>query len=130
MEDIVKWQGVVENIKDPEALGQVQVRIIGIHSENVQEIPTEKLPWAAIELAAGMANLFSGPKHGDWVTGYYKKSPSGLIETQRPIVSGVISGIRSVEVRQPTNSNVIIKTVNDRLKLENSNCLDIISSIN
>jgi len=121
MEDIVKWQGVVENIKDPEALGQVQVRIIGIHSENVQEIPTEKLPWAAIELAAGMANLFSGPKHGDWVTGYYKKSPSGLIETQRPIVSGVISGIRSVEVRQPTNSNVIIKTVNDRLKLENSN---------
>ena len=121
MEDIVKWQGVVENIKDPEALGQVQVRIIGIHSENVQEIPTEKLPWAAIELAAGMANLFSGPKCGDWVTGYYKKSPSGLIETQRPIVSGVISGIRSVEVRQPTNSNVIIKTVNDRLNLENSN---------
>lgn len=122
MEDIVTWQGVVEDIKDPLATGHVRVRVIGTHSENVQEVPTDKLPWAMVEVAAGMAHLFSGPKNGDWVTGYYRKNKAGVIDTERPIVSGVIiSGIRSAEIRQPTNSNVIIKTVNDRLNLESRN---------
>jgi len=122
MEDIVTFQGVVEDIKDPLGTGHVRVRVIGTHSENVQEVPTDKLPWAVVEVAAGMAHLFSGPKHGDWVTGYYVKNKAGVIDTQRPIVSGVtISGIRSAEIRQPTNSNVIIKTVNGRLRLESEN---------
>jgi len=122
MEDIVTFQGVVEDIKDPLGTGHVRVRVIGTHSENVQEIPTDKLPWAMVEVAAGMAHLFSGPKNGDWVTGYYRKNKAGVIDTERPIVSSVIvSGIRSVEIRQPTNSNAIIKAVNGRLNLENRN---------
>ena len=38
--------GVVTNNNDPRALGRVQVRIHGIHSESPVDVPFEDLPWA------------------------------------------------------------------------------------
>ena len=40
------WMGVVEDNNDPEQLGRVRVRCIGIHTEDREELPTEDLPWA------------------------------------------------------------------------------------
>lgn len=45
--DQTRWFiGVVIDINDPYALGRVKVRIFGIHSENVNDIPDKDLPWA------------------------------------------------------------------------------------
>lgn len=45
--DELRWfVGNVININDPLQLGRVQVRIFGIHSENLIDIPQSELPWA------------------------------------------------------------------------------------
>lgn len=38
--------GNVVSINDPQQLGRIRVRIHGIHSNNKQDIPDDKLPWA------------------------------------------------------------------------------------
>ncbi len=40
------WFGVCISDQDPEMLGRIQVRIYGIHSKNVVDVPTAVLPWA------------------------------------------------------------------------------------
>jgi len=40
--------GIVEDRQDPKEMGRVKVRMIGLHSENKNEIPTESLPWAQV----------------------------------------------------------------------------------
>ena len=45
--DQTRWFiGIVTDINDPYGLGRVKVRIFGIHSENVNDIPDKDLPWA------------------------------------------------------------------------------------
>ncbi len=47
--DEVRWFiGVATNNLDPLRLGRVQVRIFGIHSRNVSDIPNNALPWATV----------------------------------------------------------------------------------
>ena len=40
------YQGVVEDRNDPDQLGRVRVRFVGVHTEDKQKIATEDLPWA------------------------------------------------------------------------------------
>ena len=40
------FQGVVEDRLDPRKLGRVRVRILGLHTEEKDKIPTSDLPWA------------------------------------------------------------------------------------
>ena len=40
--------GIVEDINDPHELGRVRVRVFGLHSHNITDIPTEDLPWASV----------------------------------------------------------------------------------
>ena len=40
--------GVVESRDDPAELGRVQVRCLGYHTENLDDIPTKDLPWAHV----------------------------------------------------------------------------------
>jgi hypothetical protein len=55
--------------------------------------------------------LFSGPREGDWVTGYFING-----DRQHPIVTGVSNGLRGADVRVPNpNANVIRRAVNTRL---------------
>lgn len=76
------WIGVVEDRNDPEKLGRVRVRILGVHSEKRIEdnntgegIPTAKLPWAMplqpITSAAmnGIGVSPTGLLEGTWVVG-------------------------------------------------------------
>ena len=44
--DFVWWQGVVEDKIDPLMLGRCRVRILGYHTDDLNEIPTDCLPWA------------------------------------------------------------------------------------
>jgi len=41
------WYGVVEDVNDPAKLGRAKVRIFGHHTDNLAELPTKDLPWAA-----------------------------------------------------------------------------------
>ena len=45
-DNFVWWMGVIENVNDPLKLGRSQVRMFGWHTENIQDIPSEDLPWA------------------------------------------------------------------------------------
>lgn len=40
------YRGVVEDNLDPLQSGRVRLRIIGIHSDNSSQVPTDTLPWA------------------------------------------------------------------------------------
>ncbi|AYP28396.1 baseplate hub subunit and tail lysozyme [Serratia phage vB_SmaA_3M] len=42
------WQGVVEDVNDPDQNGRVAVRIFGVHTTDTSLLPTDMLPWAKI----------------------------------------------------------------------------------
>jgi len=47
--DQTRWFiGIVKSINDPQKLGRIQVRIKGVHSDSLIEIPDADLPWAQV----------------------------------------------------------------------------------
>lgn len=109
-----KWVGVVEDRKDPAGTGRLKVRIVGIHPQNTYNLPTEKLPWAQTEGGSSSSHFFSGPREGEWVTGYFINGDSAY-----PVVTGVTNGIRSQTFRVPNpNANVIRNAVNNKLNAD------------
>lgn len=47
--DQTRWfVGTVKSINDPLELGRVKVRIFGVHSDNVADVPDGDLPWAQV----------------------------------------------------------------------------------
>ena len=40
------YTGIVENRQDPLQLGRCQVRIVGKHTHDKTQLPTEQLPWS------------------------------------------------------------------------------------
>ncbi|MDP7365919.1 MAG: hypothetical protein QGH83_01460 [Candidatus Pacebacteria bacterium] len=91
----VWWHGVVEDRKDPLFLGRCRVRILGWHTENKTELPTDMLPWAqalmpitsASQVGVGQAPV--GPVEGTWVMGYYRDGELA----QEPVMVGTLHGI-------------------------------------
>ena len=84
------WVGVVENRMDPLQLGRCQVRIFGHHTENKQLLPTEDLPWAQASLPTNSSQIFSAPKEGEYVTGFFADGEAA----QTPIMTGVLPGLK------------------------------------
>jgi hypothetical protein len=82
------WFGVVENRKDPMNLGRCQVRIFGVHTENLSLIPSEDLPWA-MPVHAINSPAFSTPKEGDYVFGFFIDGKFA----QSPMMLGIVPGI-------------------------------------
>lgn len=91
--------GVVEErCSDPFKTGRCKVRVLGVHTENRQELPTDDLPWAYPVTSVNSAS-FSG----------VGTSPTGLIEgswvvvvfgdefKQQPIILGSLPGIPTTE---------------------------------
>jgi len=109
--NFILWNGVVEDRQDPLKMGRVRVRIVGYHTSEVSQLPTSYLPWAQVNFSIGLANLFSGPKEGNWVTGYFQDGESA----QHPIVTGIAPAIRGSSLRQPTASNGVLKLLAERL---------------
>lgn len=88
----VWWVGVVEDRNDPAMLGRVKVRCFGWHSEDLQEIPTAKLPWATIMLPVNRDAHFA-PKEGEFVCGFFMDGEYA----QNPVVMGILPGINNKE---------------------------------
>lgn len=91
----VWWQGVVEDRHDPLYLGRCRVRILGWHTSNRVEMPTESLPWSypiqPITSAAqtGVGTSPTGPVEGTWVVGFFRDGEYG----QEPVFFGTLGGI-------------------------------------
>lgn len=101
----VWWTGVVENSDDPLKLGSVQVRIIGLHSEDKSKVPTSELPWAQVTNSPNTSFTTSVPRPGDWVFGFFQDGDYAQI----PVVIGVFPGIESVQSATVYSDTVIRK---------------------
>ena len=103
----VWWHGVVEDRKDPLMIGRCRVRILGWHTTDKAELPTNMLPWAypimpitsASQTNAGDAPI--GPVEGTWVMGYYRDGELG----QEPVMIGTMPGIPSDFAKENTGFN-------------------------
>ena len=116
------WIGVVEDNNDPEKLGRVRVRCLGLHTENKNELPTEDLPWATpmMPLTSGSISQIgqapTGLQNGSWVVGFFRDNE----DCQDPVVMGSFygypmerpntdlgfcdaSGIHPIEIEEPAN---------------------------
>ena len=70
--------GVVEDRQDPQKLGRVRVRVIGLHTHNKEDLPTADLPWSMVALSptdAGISGLGQSPSflpEGTHVIGFFR----------------------------------------------------------
>ena len=83
--------GDVEDINDPLEMGRVRVRIHGIHSDNIQDIPKEGLPWAqvCVPITEGGVNELGnilGIQVGARAFGMFLDGPN----SQMPMVMGTL----------------------------------------
>ena len=99
LDGFVWFTGVVENRNDPAQLGRVQVRCLGFHTENLNDIPTEDLPWAHVmhpvtdPSMQGMGNTPSFLTEGSWVIGFFRDAN----ERQQPLIIGSLPGVPQSE---------------------------------
>ena len=90
------YTGVVENRQDPLRLGRCQVRIVGLHTHDKTQLPTEHLPWAhpvqPVTSAAmnGIGYTPIGPVEGTTVIIMFADEAQ-----QYPIMLGTVGGIPS-----------------------------------
>lgn len=89
----VTFTGVVEGRDDPAKMGRLRVRIIGLHTDDTNIVPTEELPWAQVVAPINGSRNFSLPKDGEWVTGFFQDG----YNSQMPVVTGVYIGMQSEE---------------------------------
>lgn len=90
------FYGIVEDRNDPLTVGRCRVRVIGVHSFNKNEIPTEALPWAELNTSA---NSITVPKENEWVTVTFRDG-----NTDYPVMLGIIPGIPLVQQNYPQGS--------------------------
>jgi len=94
LNNFIWWFGVVENRIDPLELGRCQIRCFGWHTEDINQIPIDKLPWAHPILPYG-ANAVQPPAEGTMVFGFFADGEEG----HYPIILGSVPGIPA-EIRQ------------------------------
>lgn len=88
-DNFIWWLGVVEDRKDPLNLGRCKVRIFGSHTDNLNEIPTDDLPWAQTIVPANSSLTTGTPQEGDYVFGFFFDG----LNSQSPCIIGVFPGI-------------------------------------
>ena len=94
LDGFIWFTGVVEDRNDPDSLGRVRVRCLGFHTENLEDIPTNDLPWATVmhpvtdPSMQGLGNSPSFLVEGSWVIGFF----SDAKEKQQPIFMGSLPG--------------------------------------
>ena len=94
-EQFIWFMGVVEDRNDPLQLGRVRVRIFDQHTGDIDQLPTDHLPWAqpmqSITSAAisGVGTSPTGLVEGSWVVGFFMDGS----DRQRPLVMGSLGGI-------------------------------------
>ncbi len=89
------WRGVVENVQDPKEIGRLQVRIYGYHPEELDKLPTEKLPWAHVSNGiqssslSGLGHSPTGIVKGTTVWGFFEDGENAEV----PVIAGTCPGI-------------------------------------
>ena len=92
--DIFHYGVVEQRDTDPLRLGRCKVRIIGIHTEDLEELPTDDLPWAYPMGNFGSASMSGigfapvGPVEGTIVIIFFRD-----VYKQHPIIMGTLGGI-------------------------------------
>lgn len=79
--------GRIVNIFDPEKLGRVKIRIFGRHSFDINELPTEHLPWSNVSGGFSASRTF---EIGDIVYGYFEDR-----DGQKPFILSKIESIKT-----------------------------------
>ena len=105
-EGFIWWHGVVENRKDPLFIGRCKVRILGWHTHDKEDMPTETLPWAyplmpltsASQTEVGYSP--TGPVEGTWILGFFRDGLAG----QEPVMLGTMGGIPEGRTLQETQN--------------------------
>ena len=88
------FNGVVEDRQDPQKLGRLRVRCVGIHTDNKDDLPTADLPWSQLIhpiTSSGISGLGHSPGfivEGTWVFGYFRDGYA----MQEPMVIGTLPG--------------------------------------
>ena len=101
------WNGVVEDRKDPLMIGRCRVRILGWHTPNKAELPTDMLPWAQVVMPitsasqTGAGHAPVGPVEGTWVMGFYRDGELA----QEPVMVGTLPGVPENYAQQNTGFN-------------------------
>jgi len=91
----VWWNGVVEDRNDPLMIGRCKVRILGWHTADKAELPTDNLPWAQVLMPitsasqTGVGHAPVGPVEGTWVMGFYRDGELA----QEPVMVGTLPGV-------------------------------------
>lgn len=91
----MRWfEGVVENRIDPLTLGRVQVRVYGIHTDNLADIPSDELHWMQIMLpvtSGSNSGVSESPQllEGTHVIGYFRDGDM----CQDGLIIGTTNGI-------------------------------------
>lgn len=108
------YEGIVESRQDPLKLGRCKVRVVGLHTHDKTQLPTEELPWAypmqSVNSAAmsGIGHTPIGPVEGTVVVITFMDAP----DNQQPIIMGTLGGIpqkSSVDVFGLDDDTVILK---------------------
>ena len=92
--NFIWFNGVVEDRQDPQKLGRLRVRCVGIHTDNKDDLPTSDLPWSQLIhpiTSSGISGLGSSPGfvvEGTWVFGYFRDGYT----MQEPMVIGTMPG--------------------------------------
>jgi len=95
--DTMRWfVGIVEDNLDPLKLGRVRVRIQGLHSQNLKDIPLNDLPWAQVMVPTtegGISGIGKMPRlqPGAMVVGFFTDGTN----SQNPLIIGSIPTMES-----------------------------------
>jgi hypothetical protein len=96
--DTFSWfHAIIEEVNDPLMLGRCRIRVIGLHTDNRSELPTNKLPWASPMMPITSASIGgigispTGVMVGSWVIGFFRDGEN----SQDPIIMGTVPGIPS-----------------------------------
>lgn len=97
--------GIVEDRDDRLALGRCKVRVVGMHTHDLQQLPTEDLPWAIVMQPPGGSQVVA-PTEGTEVVVVFADEP----DCQIPIVIGSVPTI-------PQNQSVWINQIPDEPRI-------------
>lgn len=95
----VWFTGVVEDVKDPEMMNRVRVRVMGLHTDDKVSIPTRDLPWATVMMPTttpGTSGIGHSPHfllQGSWVVGFFRDSHT----SQDPVIMGTVAAKQNVK---------------------------------
>jgi hypothetical protein len=92
------FTGVIEDINDPEQISRVRVRCFGYHTDDLNKVPKDSLPWASVvspTTSAGISGVGTTPHalvNGTWVFGFFRDGANA----QDPVVVGSLPSMYGV----------------------------------